>query len=107
MALKTIDNPGVAWQEHIVNVPPLCPRTGNPVEGSTITIGYQPDTRLLEVYSLRDYIAGFAGSESVRDLEQLICVVAHDCRLALGVPVVVQGNFVLHIGQTVICKIWN
>lgn len=104
MALKTIDNPGVAWQEHIVDVPPLCPRTGNPIEGSTITIAYGPGESLLEVYSLRDYIAGFVGSEEVRDLERLVCVVARDCAGVLDTSVAVQGNFRLNIGQVVICK---
>lgn len=104
MALKTITNPGIKKQTHVVDIPPLCPRTHNPVAGSTLTISYTPANDLLEVYSLQDYVASFAGSETVRDVEQLVIVAARDCREALGVGVFVTGKFVLNISQTVICE---
>ncbi len=107
MILKTIDNPHVARvmrESHEVQVPPLCPKTANPIAGSTLTISYVPDEKLLEFYSLRDYVASFIGSQEVRDLELLTQVVARDCREALGVKVTVTGRYVLNIGQTVICE---
>ncbi len=107
MILKTIANPKISKiskQVHEVDVPPLCPKTANPISGSTLTISYVPDERLLEVYSLNDYVASFIESNEVRDLELLTQVVAHDCHSVLGVHVSVIGKFILNIGQTVICE---
>ena len=107
MPLQTIDNPRVstlARETHEVQVPPLCPRTANPIAGSTLTISYIPDQKLLELYSLRDYVASFIGSQDVRDLELLTQVVARDCHDLLGVKVTVVGRYVLNIGQTLVCE---
>ncbi len=107
MILKTIDNPTVARlnkQTHEVEVPPLCPKTGNPIAGSTITITYSPGKKLLEIYSLRDYVASFIGSQEVRDLELLTQVIAHDCHDLLEVDVSVIGRYILNVGQTIICE---
>ena len=107
MALKTITNPNVSKitkQIHEVAVPPLCPKTGNPVTGSTLTLTYIPDELLLEVYSLNEYVASFIGSREVRDLELLTQVVARDCHEVLRVKVTVTGKFILNIGQTLICE---
>ena len=107
MILNTIDNPKISKlikQIHEVDVPPLCPKTGNPITGSILTIAYKPDQKLLEIYSLNEYVASFIGSNEVRDLELLTQVVARDCHEVLGVPVSVIGRYVLNIGQTVICE---
>jgi 7-cyano-7-deazaguanine reductase len=107
MILKTIANPTISKirkQIHEVMVPPLCPKTENPITGSTLTISYVPDEMLLEVYSLNEYIASFIGSREVRDLELLTQVVARDCHGVLGVNVSVIGKYILNIGQTVICE---
>ncbi len=105
--LKTIGNPHVSRmirETHEVQVPSLCPKTSNPVAGSTLTISYVPGEKLLELYSLNDYVASFIGSQDVRDLELLTQVVARDCRAALGASVTVTGRYILNIGQTVICE---
>ena len=107
MILKTIDNPKISKltkETHEVAVPPLCPKTANPIAGSTLTISYIPSGKLLEVYSLNEYVASFIGSQEVRDLELLTQVVARDCHEALGVKVKVLGKYVLNIGQTMICE---
>jgi NADPH-dependent 7-cyano-7-deazaguanine reductase QueF len=107
MILKTIDSPKISKltkQTHEVEVPPLCPKTGNPIAGSTLTITYIPQEQLLEVYSLNEYMASFIGSNEVRDIELLTQVVARDCHNVLDVNVTVIGKFVLNIGQTVICE---
>ena len=105
--LKTIENPGIAKltrQIHEIQIPSLCPRTGNPIAGSTLTIAYTPTEKLLELYSLNEYVAAFIGSNEVRDLEQFAQIVARDCHEALQVKVHVTGRFVLNIGQTLICE---
>jgi 7-cyano-7-deazaguanine reductase len=107
MILKTIDNPKISRitkQIHEVAVPSQCPKTGNPVTGSTLTITYVPGEQLLELYSLNEYVASFTGSNEVRDLELLTQVVARDCFDVLGVDVSVVGKYLLNIGQTVICE---
>ena len=107
MILKTIKNPNITKltkQTHEVQVPPLCPKTSNPIAGSTLTITYAPKHELLEVYSLNEYIASFVGSNEVRDLELFTQVVTRDCREALGVKVFVIGKFVMNIGQILICE---
>ena len=107
MILKTIKNPNIAKlakQIHEVQVPPLCPKTSNPIAGSTLTIAYIPNSELLEVYSLNEYVASFIGSNEVRDLELLTQVIARDCHEVLGVKVTVIGKFILNIGQTLICE---
>ncbi len=105
--LKAIDNPHISTsirETHEVQVPPLCPKTANPIAGSTLTINYVPEQKLLEFYSLRDYVASFVGSQEVRDLELLTQAIARDCRQVLDVKVHVIGKYILNIGQTVICE---
>ena len=107
MTLKTIDNPKISRitkQIHEVQIPPLCPKTENPITGSILTITYVPKQKLLEIYSLNEYVASFKGSQEVRDLELFTQVVAHDCPEVLGVNVFVVGRYILNIGQTVICE---
>ncbi len=107
MLLKTIDNPRISkvTRETLeVQVPALCPKTANPVAGSSLTISYVPAGKLLEFYSVNEYLAAFIGSQEVRDLELLTQIVARDCREVLGVRVSVMGRYVLNIGQTVICE---
>src|SRR5215212_2673669 len=107
MIPTTISNPTISKitkQTHEVDVPALCPKTGNPIAGSTLTISYIPSEKLLEIYSLNEFISSFIGSNEVRDLELLTQVVARDCHRVLGVRVFVIGRFLLNIGQTVICE---
>jgi 7-cyano-7-deazaguanine reductase len=110
MILKTINNPKISQQTkqtHEVVVPPLCPKTANPIAGSTLSITYAPKDLLLEFYSLNEYVASFVGSNEVRDLELFTQVVARDCHEVLGVKVSVVGKYILNIGQTVICECEN
>jgi NADPH-dependent 7-cyano-7-deazaguanine reductase QueF len=107
MALETINNPKIAEiarQRHIIKVPQLCPKTGNPV-GGNIAITYTPNDKLLEVYSLTEYINSFIGHQQIRDIEHFTQVVAVDCASALGVGVHARAVFVLDIGQTVIVEV--
>ena len=107
MILKTINNPKISKltkEIHEAVVPPLCPKTANPITGSTLTITYIPTDKLLEVYNLNEYITSFIGSNEVKDLELLTQVVARDCHEVLGVKVTVIGKYILNIGQTLICE---
>ena len=106
MILKTVEVQKVEetiimLQKHMVDLPALCPRTSNPQPGSKLEISYRPGSKLLEVYSLSEYVQSFVGSQEVRDIEHFIQVIARDCGLVLGVPVNVIGTFILDIRQTV------
>src|SRR5215210_5845719 len=107
MILKAIKKPNISKltkQINEVEVPPLCPKTGNPITGSILTITYVPNEELLEFYSLNEYVASFINSNEVCDLEQLVQVIARDCHEVLGVKVFVQGKFLLNIGQILTCE---
>ena len=106
MAPETVtiaDNAAIITrQRHIVDIPPLCSRTHNPLAGSSVELSYVPAAnRVLEVYSLTNYIHGFYGNEIVRDIEQFALVVAQECADALGVQIETAVTFVLNIGQSV------
>lgn len=106
--IQTVDNQNPTMQmaqRHVVNVPPLCPVTGNPQAGSRMTVTYVPEARLLELYSLTDYVRSFIGHKTVRDIEHFAQTLAQDCADALGVPVSVQAHFVLNIDQVVKLRI--
>ncbi len=94
---------GVVLQEcHTLALPPCCPVSKNPREGSTISISYEPVTCVLEVASLFAYIHQFvgglrdgAGELVVRDMEGMIAKIAMDCSQVLGVSVEVQADLML------------
>lgn len=103
--LKTIANPNPAMltrQEHVIELPELCPASGNPGPGSFLRICYRSHGQFLEVFSLDAYVRAFIGHPMVRDVEILTQVVARDGMRALGHKVKVHGCFVLPaLNQTV------
>jgi 7-cyano-7-deazaguanine reductase len=89
-------------EQHILEIPPCCPKSKNPRPGSTITIQYRPRGYSLEIGSLIRYIHTFvggkrdiSGSLEVRDMEGMICRIAQDCACVLGVPVRVTAQLLL------------
>lgn len=106
--IQTFDNqrPDIPMvQRHIVSVPALCPATGNPQHGSSLTVTYIPKARLLELYALTEYVHSFIGHKTVRDIEYFAQTLAQSCADALGVPVCVRAHFVLNIDQVVKLRI--
>ena len=79
----------------------LCPFSGEPQPGSSITISYTAGALLLETKALRQYLASFAGENlhGVRDLEQAAQVIAQQCANILQIGVQVQAVYVLSIGR--------
>ena len=79
----------------------LCPISGEPQPGSTITISYNAGALLLETKALRQYLASFAGENpyGVRDLEQAAQVIAQACADLLGIRVDVSALYHLNIGE--------
>lgn len=102
MMLGVIRNPHNApfCQVHTVPIPPLCPVSHNPAQG-TLTITYYNTTSLLDVTTLTEYIASFTASHEHRDIEAVVWAVARDVATTLNTIVTVRGVFILTDGQTV------
>lgn len=101
--IPTIPNsmPAVPLEvEHVLKLPPLCPATGNPQPGSTLTIQYTVADTLLDVLQLDAIIAEYIGHQTIRDIEYMVQHVAARCAGSLGVPVTVTGHILLDNGQT-------
>ncbi|MEO7910275.1 MAG: hypothetical protein ABIV47_11560 [Roseiflexaceae bacterium] len=79
----------------------LCPVSGEPQPGSTITISYNAGTLLLETKALRQYLASFTGENphGVRDLEEAAQVIAQQCADMLHTWVDVSTLYHLLIGE--------
>lgn len=93
--LRTIANarPGLSTEiEHILELPELCPKTQNPRPGSTLRLRYQAGARLLELFSLDEYVRAFVGHPVVRDMEFFVQTVAQDAADALGLSVVATAD---------------
>lgn len=98
MAIETVTSYGINRITHTIPVTGLCPKTGEPQPSSVIIINYEPSGYVLEYYSLAEFVTSFAGSKTVRDLEQLVMVVRNQCQTALGgVAVSVTGKFRLEM----------
>nr|WP_246580902.1 hypothetical protein [Deinococcus aestuarii] len=78
--------------EHVLHLPELCPATGNPASGSTLTLRYTAGERLLELFSLDAYIDAFVAHPVVRDMEMFVQTVAQDGADALGVEVTASAD---------------
>jgi 7-cyano-7-deazaguanine reductase len=68
--IQTLDNrfPGREYEVELADpeFTSICPLTGAPDFG-TLTIRYVPGEKLLELRSLRDYLAGFRSREILQD----------------------------------------
>lgn len=82
----------------------LCPISGEPQPGSTITISYNAGALLLETKALRQYLASFAGENlhGVRDLEEAAQVIAQQCADILHTRVELSALYHLLIGEMVV-----
>jgi hypothetical protein len=91
-------------QCHIVELPPMCPVSGNPRPGSYIAVRYTDAGLFLEVYSLRHEIQQYIGGRLrngvlIRDMEQTIDSIAHDCAHAVGATVHLRARLILDAGR--------
>lgn len=98
--LATLPNerPDVATRmEHVLEIPRCCPASRNPQPGSTLTIRYRVEERILEVYTLKAYIASFQGghADGTRNMESMIGKIAADAANATGVRVFIHAHLFL------------
>lgn len=88
-----------------VALPPCCPVSKNPKEGSTVTLFYRPQGKALEVYSLRRlvrmFVGGFKGFgpyPAERNMEPMIGLIAKIAADHLGCPVRYRADLILDTG---------
>jgi len=88
-------------ETHTLSLPPCCPVSGNPLQGSTIAISYSPDGgKVLEVAALRAYVDSYQGGRGdVRSMEGMCQQITQDCANVLGVMVHTVAELVIHPGQ--------
>lgn len=92
---------------HTVDIPhACCPRSRNPLTGSTITLTYDAETQSIEVYSLqallKKFIGGWAGNSAYpaeRNMEGMVELVARMAADALGVTVFFSSKILLDCGE--------
>ena len=104
MLLETIPNTAPQLTTRVKLAFPfagLCPVSGEPQPGSTLSISYEAGNVLLETKALRRYLETFAGDNQhgVRDLEQAVQRIAQECANALTVAVTVAAHYILTIGE--------
>lgn len=106
MTIDTMPNlSGIhAAQCQLVELPQMCPVSGNPQAGSYVAIRYTDAGLFLEVYSLQRYLLNYVGGwlragVVIRDMEQTVDTIAKDCAVALGVPVRVRARLILDAGR--------
>lgn len=83
----------------------LCPVSGEPREGSTLTLRYQPAAVLIGL----DAVALWLGTQTreALDLETLVQRLAHDAAAAAGMAVEAEGAFVLRDGISMTVTAWS
>lgn len=96
--------PHVATHErHDLPFSGLCPFSGNPQEGSILTIEYIPESVFLEVYSLKKYIDSYRGGKGdIRDMEGMVQQTCLDMARTLKTRVTVTAHIRLQNDDTMI-----
>ena len=70
---------------HTVELPALCPVTGNPQKGSTLSIKYSPHSHLLDVFGIAGVIEDYINNTEVRDIEYMVQHLAQRIANRLGI----------------------
>lgn len=102
--MPNLTNVPIAAQCHHIELPAMCPVSGNPQPGSYIAVRYVPAGAFLEVYALERYLTNYVGGwlrgdRHIRDMEQVVQTIAQDCAQALGVRVAVRAHLSLDCGR--------
>lgn len=82
---------------HIVDVPPCCPRSGNPLAGSTIRVSYRPCGIVFPVEHLQDMVAEYVnGRGNIREMESMVQDIAIRVAGVVEVRVRVRAELVIN-----------
>lgn len=83
---------------HTAPLPPCCPISGNPLEGSAITVCYMANGTVFPVEDLSSFIAEYVGgheAREVRNMEEMIQDLAIRVRDEVGVPVRAYADLII------------
>ena len=81
---------------HAVDVPPCCPKSGNPLPGSKIRVSYRPRGIVFPVEALADMVAEYVGGhKDVREMEGMIQHIASRVSEIVGVRVRCRADLVI------------
>ncbi|HQT65950.1 MAG TPA: hypothetical protein PLO16_15735 [Acidocella sp.] len=81
---------------HIVDVPPCCPRSGNPLAGSKLWVSYRPRGVVFPVEALADMVAEYVGGHgAVREMEGMVQHIASRVSEIVGVRVRCRANLII------------
>ena len=81
---------------HVVALPACCPKTGNPLAGSTIRVSYRPRGVVLPVEQLNDMASEYIGGhEDVREMETMIQHMATRMADVVGASVRVRADLII------------
>lgn len=88
-------------ESHIIEIDSFCPVSQNPQKGSYIKITYTPKDLFLEVDSLHNFIQSYKNGKwirdtFVRDMEQTVQTIAHECFNTVHAHVTVYAYLILH-----------
>lgn len=87
-------------ETHILPLKPACPYSGNPKAGSLVTIAYRPESLIIEVASLREYVDSYTGGlGDIRSMEGMIQSITQDCADATKAQCTVIADLIIDPGQ--------
>jgi NADPH-dependent 7-cyano-7-deazaguanine reductase QueF len=102
--LKTIANSAPQQSTTIflrTPVAALCPHSGEPQQGSTLSVQYTAGTTLLDMRAVLVWLAALP--HEAMDLETLVQRLAAAAATALQATVTVEGDFILRDGLALQC----
>jgi len=88
--------------QHRLTLPVCCPVSRNPRPGSNIALSYLARDRVLEVFSLHQFINQFVGGhpDGTRNMEAMIQRITQACANAVGVKVRCEAYLALVPAQS-------
>lgn len=98
MALEFIKNSNSKINTTITLITPFvnaCPHSGEPQEGSTISVTYQPKDRLIELHSIEKYLKELSQGSVALDMEtvaQLVFLACQEVEIIAEVKAIYKLN---------------
>ncbi len=109
MILQTIKNSHPEIKTVVTLTTPFvaaCPHSGEPQEGSIISVTYQPNENLIELHSIEKYLGALSAGDVALDLETVVQMVFKACQ-EIGISASVKATYKLRNGLEMICECMN
>jgi hypothetical protein len=98
MTIRTVTEGIPCSVHHVVDIPPCCPITGNPLRGSTLRVSYRANDRAFPIEDLEDMIREYVGGHKIRSIqgmEEMIQNLAVRACVATGVKVRARADLLI------------